>query len=539
MGIPFILKPHAISAFDLFVRGGSFMMNGTIDEMDTQPLFPRSVERWGVFEVAVHGKTEGNPFVDYTVSGTFAGRNEQVTTAGFYDGNGVYKVRFMPAFEGQYSFVVQGSFCDKPLEGTFTVLPVQQGNHGPVRARGYHFEYDDGTPYYPLGTTCYVWELQSQALWQETIDTLGEGYFNKVRFCVLPKHYLYNLHEPSSYPYEGKPCKFSGDAAGNFYQLMSVQPGNDWNFSRFNPIHFQQVEKSIAALLQLGIEADLILFHPYDRWGFSQMTPGQDELYLRYVLARFSAYRNVWWSLANEYDLLRAKTVQDWERLAGLLVAFDPYHHLRSIHNCMPMYDYSRPWITHCSIQRQDVYKCAEYTGDFRTRYGKPVVLDEIAYEGDIDQGWGNISGQELVRRFWEAAVRGGYATHGETYDREDFVLWWSHGGRLYGESPARIRFLHGILCETPGAGLKQMNGAWDEVAATAEGMGDAGYYLYYYGFNRPCRRTFHMDAAHTYQAQVIDTWEMTVRDAGVHSGRFSVALPRKEYMAIRIRRLD
>ena len=88
----------------------------------------------------------------------------------------------------------------------------------------------------------------------------------------------------------------------------------------------------------------------------------------------------------------------------------DPYNHLRSIHNCIAFYDHSRPWITHCSLQRQDLYRHVEYTEDYRVRYGKPVVWDEIAYEGNIDMGWGNISGQELTRRFWEASLRGGYA---------------------------------------------------------------------------------------------------------------------------------
>ena len=86
---------------------------------------------------------------------------------------------------------------------------------------------------------------------------------------------------------------------------------------------------------------------------------------------------------------------------------------MRSIHNCAHFYDYSRPWVTHCSIQRQDLYKSAELVETWRESYRKPVILDEICYEGDIQHGWGNISGQELVRRFWEAAVRGGYAGHG------------------------------------------------------------------------------------------------------------------------------
>lgn len=84
----------------------------------------------------------------------------------------------------------------------------------------------------------------------------------------------------------------------------------------------------------MGIEADLIVMHPYDRWGFAQMTKEQDALYWKYVLARFSAYRNMWWSLANEYDLFDHKAVEDWEGYAKIICGKDPYHHLRSIHNC-------------------------------------------------------------------------------------------------------------------------------------------------------------------------------------------------------------
>ena len=36
----------------------------------------RTVEKWDVFEVEVKGKSEGNPFADYTISGTFAERND-------------------------------------------------------------------------------------------------------------------------------------------------------------------------------------------------------------------------------------------------------------------------------------------------------------------------------------------------------------------------------------------------------------------------------------------------------------------------------
>ena len=500
--------------------------------------FPKSCERWGVFEVSCPGHTDKNPFVDYSVKGVFRHKNETVGVDGFYDGEGVYKIRFMPFFIGEYTFEVTGSFSDKTFFGEFTVLDASGNNHGPVRvANTYHFVYEDGTPYYPVGTTCYVWELQGEEMQKKTLQTLSNGYFNKMRFCLFPKHYDYNLNEPLSYPYEGKPMDSSVLTSDNFLEYVGAAPGNNWDFKRFNPEHFRHIDKSIAALMGLGIEADLIVMHPYDRWGFSRMKAEEDDLYWKYVIARYAAYRNVWWSLANEYDLMPQKGIGDWERYASIICDKDPYGHLRSIHNCRPFYDYSRPWITHCCIQRQDIYKCAELVAEYRQRYRKPIVLDEIVYEGNIQHGWGNISGKELVRRFWEAACRGGYAGHGETFTHPGNILWWSHGGELYGESPERLKFLCRVLKETPGVGLAPMQAGWDDIAATTEQIGASDeYYLYYYGFMRPSFRDFCFNNDREYQVEVIDTWEMSIENRGCYKGKFRVELPGKEYMAIRIR---
>ena len=274
--------------------------------------YKTQVEKWGIQEITVKGKTSGNPFTDSTVRGTFTGKNETVEADGFYDGEGVYKVRFMPSFEGDYSFKITGSFSDDVYEGGFTVTSATEGNHGPVRvANTFHFAYEDGTPYYSIGTTCYVWELQSDERIAQTIQTLKEGPFNKIRFCIFPKHYAYNLGEPRSYPYEGTPMDSSVLTTENFYNYTGKTDGNHWDFYRFNPEHFQHIEKCIGILRDMGIEADLIVMHPYDRWGFSMMKAEDDDRYWKYVLARFSAYRNVWWSLANEYDLMHEKTLSE------------------------------------------------------------------------------------------------------------------------------------------------------------------------------------------------------------------------------------
>ncbi len=501
--------------------------------------YSRTITRWSMTEIRCVGPVEGNPFTDCWIRGIFTGKEESVTVEGFYDGDGIYCVRFMPSFEGTYSFLLQSNFSMQEYEGTFLVTKQEKNNHGLVRVHNtYHFAYEDGTPYYSIGTTCYVWELQSEEQIEQTLKVLSESAFNKIRFCIFPKHYAYNLGEPRDYPYEGTPMDSSVLTVENFNEYNGKAAGNDWDLYRFNPAYFRHIESCIVRLQELGIEADLILMHPYDRWGFSCMEAAANDHYLTYITARFSAYRNVWWSLANEYDLLTAKNLKDWEHYAELICQKDPYQHLRSIHNCIHFYDHTRPWITHCSIQRQDLYKTAELTNEWRERYKKPVVLDEIAYEGNIQYGWGNITAQEMVRRFWEAVCRGGYAGHGETFLNEKDILWWSHGSQLLGESHKRFRFLHDIMLEVPGTGLRRYERtAWDEVCAVPEeiGKGDS-FFLFYYSFMQPSFREFDLPSEKEYEVFVLDTWNMTKECVGRKKGKFKVALPGKQYMAVMLK---
>lgn len=476
-----------------------------------------TVAQWGIFELKLNGPSEGNPFTDISINACFKNGRLEAVSEGFYDGGGTYRIRFMPQKQGEWTYTVSSN-CPS-LDGTtgqFMCTGLESGNHGPVRVNGQvHFQYADGTRFIPMGTTCYVWHLQSEELQEETLRTLKQSPFNKVRMCVFPKSYIFNHSEPARYPFEG-----------------SLEEGFD--YTSYNPYYFTHLENRIADLAKLGIEADLILFHPYDegRWGFDRMTPGQDERYLRYIIARLGAYRNVWWSLANEYDLMKHKQPEDWNRYFGVLQEYDYGNHLRSIHNCRTWFDYGAPWVTHISVQHADVRVASDCT----KQYGKPVIIDECGYEGNLDTRWGSLTAEDMVLRIWEGNFRGGYVTHGETYlnddDPNDESIWWSHGGQLRGDSIPRIAFLRSLLEEAP-THVTYSSGRMD--AATLEVRGQ--YYFQYFGPHRFSYREFDLPDGE-YEVDVIDTWNMTIttlKDA--FQGRFRIDLPSKLYYALRIRR--
>jgi hypothetical protein len=503
----------------LQILAGVLLLSWTLSPATAVQQGERAVEQYGIFELALDGPSSGNPFVDVELSAEFRSGTRVFQADGFYDGSGVYRVRFMPDAAGEWRYLTKSSA--KELDGrtgSFVCTRPEPGNHGPVSVRNvYHFGYADGGPFYPVGTTCYAWVWQGQDLVKQTLATLKNSPFNKIRMCFFPKQYgTYIQNEPPMYPYEG-----------------SKQVG--WNFARFNPEYFRYFEQRVADLMKLGIEADIILFHPYDRgkWGFDGMKPEENDRYLRYIVARMAAYRNVWWSLANEFDLISSKSRADWDRFFQIIHDKDPYHHLCSIHNGMSWYDQSKPWVTHLSVQTPYFEKIQ----DWRETYRKPVVIDECVYEGNIPTDWGNLPAEELVHRFWVAYCRGAYATHGETYLHPDNILWWAKGGKLYGKSPERIGFLHKIMTEAPSDDLTPLHNLWNkETYLYREGT----YYLYYYGISQQLQARFMLPKDRKFKIEVIDAWNMTVTPIpGEFSGQTEIPLPGRSYMAVRASRTD
>jgi hypothetical protein len=413
----------------------------------------RSVERWGRFELELGGNSGGeNPYLDSPFEAAFIHEESGTATlaAGFCDGEGVFRLRFMPERLGRYSYRTSSRHRSLDgVEGGFECVPAGKDNHGPVRvAKRFHFSYADGKPCFVMGSTAYAWTCRPREVRAQTLASLSAYGFNKVRMLFFPKRYIGSFgdvdisYEPPEYPFPGEPGAF--------------------DFTRFNPSYFRNFEERVQDLMDRGVEADVILFHPYDsdrHWGIDSGMNHADQIrYLRYLMGRLSAYRNVWWSLANEYDVTTdsgGRTVitpeaKDWDGLGEFVRANDPFGHPISIHNIPFGWIYpDRPWLSHVSYQHPDTYTLLL---ELKARYGKPVVDDEYQYEGNIRDNWGNSDAETTVERHWRSAMASGYASHGEVFaspeNRRD--IFWAYGGTLRGQSPERLAFMKSIFEDLP-----------------------------------------------------------------------------------------
>ena len=159
-------------------RAGRARRGGRIDSEATRASAPWEVvgkpTRWGLLEVALRGPSDGNPFVDVELSAEFRCGSRIWTVGGFYDGDGVYRLRALAEEEGVWQFVTTStSPALDGVRGEVTVGPATADAHGPVRVDGFHFSYADGTRYRPWGTTAYAWNHQRSQQQEATLADAG------------------------------------------------------------------------------------------------------------------------------------------------------------------------------------------------------------------------------------------------------------------------------------------------------------------------------------------------------------------------------
>lgn len=230
-----------------------------------------SVARWGMFEVHLTAPAmllsdpAVNPF-EVSLSAHFWPTDAPAAARkvrGFFFGDGEYRIRFSPTSSGTYSYRTLSTIAEMDGHlGTFAVGAAAADDHGPVHASAHTFHHADGTEHFSVGTTAYSWAHQSAHRRNSTLATLAPGgrggAFNKLRMLLLPMwdpDGYYHV-EPSRYPFmtvnDSGVCRQAQDCT------------NRWDWRRFDAQYWRSLDDVVGALRALRVQADLILFHPYD-----------------------------------------------------------------------------------------------------------------------------------------------------------------------------------------------------------------------------------------------------------------------------------
>jgi hypothetical protein len=518
------------------------------------PATVLEAEKWGLAEVVLHSDaTYQNPVMEVNLTGMFTSPSgETIKTEGFYDGDSIWRVRLMPAETGTWTYVTTSN--DEALSGKtglITVAAAAPNNHGPVRvAQTFHFSYADGTPYFLLGTTTYRGFGGALARAQ-TLARLVKSPFTKTRFFL-------NSEGP------GSPPAFERGLDGNV------------DYTRPNPAFFREIETGLRELQALGIEADLILWNPGAQGNApnpTDMTPEGERAYLRYAVTRLSAFRNVWWTVANEFDFFVKQ--KDWNTLGSMISSLDPYDHPLSIHHSnLAFYDNTAPWVTHTNLQNVTMHRlpsAATNKGSTELdarNIGQPVVTDEYGYEGNIPGPWGGFTAAEMVDMHWSLTMAGAYGSHGESYINAPF-------GEFAGDSPRRLAFLKEIMLQAPYQEMEPANDliqyTGNTYALSALAKRGEHYLLYvpafrhpstysapFFGPGTPSKPTplkepidvsfltnggipikFNLASGGIYRVDQIDTWLMKVTTLGYVRGGQQTIRPRMAPGVLRFVKVD
>ncbi|MGI6652801.1 MAG: DUF5060 domain-containing protein [Christensenellales bacterium] len=431
----------------------------------------RTVPKWDFIELTfTSDRTFSNPFLDVSLSADFTLGPHRLNADGFYDGmedgRHVWRIRFAPAYEGEWSYT---TFSDLDqldgIQGVFAcVAPVSRGgltlsphfSNWFMRQDGtYQFIVNDGWYPHPGGVNSqfphedYEFQQPSESDMKLYMKTLSDHRVN----LIIDIAQLYSRQETITDPSFRWPWK-----------VVDAQH-NKINKDFFNLDYYRRLDRT----MQYATELDLFFAMEmlYDNSVITQLgwqnhpvnvenggwLEGNEHgtgwhvmfdlsnaehvkyisRYVKYTVARFSAYRNILWSIGSENgNLIRLKNDRlkhaysepeipaEWYNYWGDFIArHDPHGRLRSFgdvnrqplmvtspHNnfiigqdprsdMRDLFNYPRGDLIAC-------YQAMNEFGEFYWYYGRPLVIGEMTSS--------NVGNYDSERRMYWLALASGFA---------------------------------------------------------------------------------------------------------------------------------
>jgi hypothetical protein len=392
-----------------------------------------AVPQFHPYDVVLRSATQHeNPFL-VDVRARFSGPSGQSTVVhGFYDGDeggsdgGTWRVRLNPNALGTWRYVSEST--DPALhghEGALECVPnTNPSVHGALLvdpAHPHHFLYEDGTRPFVLGY---------EANWLWALGFLEDGKAQLDRFCQRIAGYGYNHVFVNAYAHDTRwaPGKSHPEDYGPppMYAWEGTNEAPD--HARLNVAYWRNFDLMMRALFDAGLTAHVFLkvYNKLVNWPATGSW--QDDLFFRYVVARYGGYANVVWDFSKE-----SYNERDKRYLAarlGLIRAVDGYQRLVTAHDDWALHFDQRYGgaLDFLTDQKHDNF--AERIMHLRRQLRPlPVINEEFAYEcgpGGVDDlsyhPRVRHTAEEHVLRSWEVVFGGGYPGYYYLYTAWDVI---------------------------------------------------------------------------------------------------------------------
>jgi hypothetical protein len=257
--------------------------------------------------------------------------------------------------------------------------------------------------------------------------------------------------------------------------------------NRFNLAYWQHYDRIIAALNDRGMVAHVMIKVYNKMVNWPAKGSAEDDLYFRWLIARYCAYPNVHWDFSKEsnnekdldYKLARIKFIRD----------NDPYRRAITTHTDLQTYD-SGAYNGVLDYRSDQVHsKWHASLLNHRQQHTWPVLNVEFGYEHG-PQGLKDMtyrvaqSPEEVCRRAWEVCLAGGYCAYYYTYTAWDIIR--------PDDSPPGYRYFQQLREFFEGTGYWRMEPS-DELVSEGFCLAEPGR-EYIVFLNKPARFTLRLE---------------------------------------------
>jgi hypothetical protein len=245
--------------------------------------------KWQKYEIVFNSSvTYENPLQDvmFMKVSFFSPSGRTKTINAFWDGNDLWKARFMPDETGLWSYETSCSDSKNSglnkKKGTFLVKKANDARnivlHGPVihPAGTYYLTHSDGTPFFYLACTAWNGALKStDEEWDKYLKQRADNNYSAIQFVTT---------------------QWRGGNSNSQGQVAFEGCGR----IRINPEFFKLMDKKIDRINDYGLVAAPVILWTLQTGQGRELSPGyylpddQAILLAKYIVARYGANHVIW-----------------------------------------------------------------------------------------------------------------------------------------------------------------------------------------------------------------------------------------------------